>query len=699
MSRNALILLTAATSLGTLQPIWAAETEDLETIVVYGEIGRTDTATKLDLSVEETPQNVTTISLGQMEDFSLTTVNKVLDYTPGVTVEEVETTRTYYTARGFDIVNFQYDGIGIPFISGINRGQQDTAIYEKVQVVKGAAGLITGVANPSATINFIRKRPTDDFTGSTSLTLGQWNKRRVDADVSGALSSSVRGRAVAVYDDSESYLDRYDENTKLGYGILEFDVTDRTLLTVGYSIDKFKSNGVLWGALPLLYTDGSQTDYEVSTNNSPDWTSNDVTQKQLFAELKQEINYDWSFQANFSKNKIDYDATLFYVYGTPDADTELGLYGYAGEHTNDEDQENIDLFFSGNVQIGEQEHQLVVGYNSFDANQKSSSYYNYTEGFPVLGSDWAEGTTPSMDFPIHDPATQAGDVDLSLKSFYLSSRWNLLNNLSVLLGARTNDFEQRGTTYGVSADTDADKTVPYYGVAWEVVDTVTLYSSYSEVFVPQTFGKADHSPLGPVDGESTELGVKKAFNDGRAFLSFGLFKASQNNFGNFIGRDTDNIAVYEGVKYESTGYELELSGELTDGLNIATGFTSISIEDEEGEDARPFIPTKTFDLSATYTIPAMPDLRVGGILKWQNEIKSDPIAYAYTAEGEEITGQATQDAYTLVDLAIHYQATANVGLSLNVENLTDEKYFNSLYWTQAYYAAPRNVSAAVRWEF
>jgi len=167
---------------------------------VYGEQGETDTATKLNLTIFETPQTVTAISRAQIEDFSLNDVNTLLNYTPGITVEEVETDRTYYTARGFDIVNFQYDGVGIPFIGGLNLGQQDTAIYEKVEVIKGASGLITGLANPSATINYIRKRPTEETQASAGFTLSEWEGKRIDLDASGALSGRARARVVVAYD-------------------------------------------------------------------------------------------------------------------------------------------------------------------------------------------------------------------------------------------------------------------------------------------------------------------------------------------------------------------------------------------------------------------------------------------------------------------------------------------------------------------
>lgn len=45
---------------------------------------------------------------------SLNSIRDVLDSTPGVNVQKVETDRTYFTARGFDITNFQYDGMGMP---------------------------------------------------------------------------------------------------------------------------------------------------------------------------------------------------------------------------------------------------------------------------------------------------------------------------------------------------------------------------------------------------------------------------------------------------------------------------------------------------------------------------------------------------------------------------------------------------------
>jgi outer membrane receptor for ferric coprogen and ferric-rhodotorulic acid len=36
---------------------------------------------------------------------------------------------------------------------------------------------------------------------------------------------------------------------------------------------------------------------------------------------------------------------------------------------------------------------------------------------------------------------------------------------------------------------------------------------------------------------------------------------------------------------------------------------------------------------------------------------------------------------------------------LNIGNVTDEKYLNSIFWDQAYYGAPRNAQASVTWRY
>jgi outer-membrane receptor for ferric coprogen and ferric-rhodotorulic acid len=666
----------------------AAKSEKpIEQMTVYGEQGKTTTATKLDLTIFETPQTVTAISRAQMDDFALNTISDVLDYTPGVTVEEVETDRIYYTARGFDIVNFQYDGVGVPFIYGLNKGQQDTAVFEKIEVVKGAAGLITGLANPSATINYLRKRPTDDLQMGARISANEWNGVRLDGDISGPVTEGVSARLVVARDQSESYLDRHEDEMDLMYGVVEVELTEASKLTVGHSYNKSANTGVLWGALPLLYSDGSRTDYDVSTNNAPDWTFADTVLNQTFVELAQQLSDRWTLNAQFMRNTADFESELFYVYGTPDPVTEVGLNGYASAYDSDEKQNLYDLFVSGSFEFAGREHQLVVGYSYADIETTEASYYDYVNGYPVLGSDWAQGNTPRPSFTDHDPATQSTDIEQTHKSLYFSSRLSLTDRLSALIGARRAELTQEGVSYGGSADTDSEKTVPYYGLTYLLAEDFTLYGSYSEVFKQQTWVNDQFQPLGATEGDNTEVGFKKTFNNERATLSLAYFQSNNENFGEFVARDTNTgTAFYAPRDFESEGFELEFSGEVTEGLNIGAGYTQVDIENDSGKDVRHFVPKKLLKASTSYRLPSLPAMRVGGVIKWQDDITTED-------------GLVEQEAYTLVDVAVHYDLTPTLGLSVNVDNVTDEKYFSSLYWDQAFYGAPRNVKFAVSWKY
>ena len=127
----------------------------------------TNPATRMVLSPRETPQSVSVITRQQMDDFNLDSVAEVMQRTPGVTVKSQDTERQQLFARGFEITNFLYDGMPSTRIDTLGKqaALSDTFIYDRIEVLRGASGLLNGIGNPSATVNLVRKKPTRDFTG------------------------------------------------------------------------------------------------------------------------------------------------------------------------------------------------------------------------------------------------------------------------------------------------------------------------------------------------------------------------------------------------------------------------------------------------------------------------------------------------------------------------------------------------------
>ncbi|WP_444929473.1 TonB-dependent siderophore receptor [Microbulbifer sp. SSSA002] len=691
MKNNSLVkkkVLSAWIAAAALAPL-ASSAETIEEISVYGEQEETSTASRLSLSVFDTPQTVTAVSQAQIQDFALQDINELLEYTPGVTVENVETDRTYYTARGFDIVNFQYDGIGVPFSAGLSQGHQDTAIFEQVEVVKGAAALTTGLANPSATVNFIRKRPTEGFEAGVSLIANDEGGLRTEGDISGAISDKVRGRLVVAEEQSDSYLDRYETEGRVFYGIVEADLTDSTTLTLGRSQNRSESDGSMSGALPLYYTDGSATDYDISTSTAPDWAFRNVDRTQTFAELKRDLSADWSVTALLTHNEIDMDVEEMYVYGTPDRETELGLYGYAFGYQLDEEQTIADVFLSGSYSLFGRDHELVVGANYAEIELTGQSFYSYSDGFPVLGSDWASGTTARPDFVDTDSYYTGHYDDQQHKSLYFATRLNVTDSLSLLAGARKMKVEQSGYSYGVDADSSADETVPYVGATFDLNESLSLYGSYTEVFTPQSWVSPEFAPLGVAEGDSSEVGVKYSLAAGQATGSFGLFESSLNNLGEYAGT-VDGVNTYNGLDFTTKGAELELIGAITENFNVSFGFTHLSeVVGDDGEDVRTYIPRNTLKVAVAYDMPQVQGLKLGGGINWQDDIYIEP------AEGVRVE----QDSYALLSAFANYDISDNLTVALNIDNLTNEKYLNSLYWTQGYYGAPRQAQVSVSWRY
>jgi outer membrane receptor for ferric coprogen and ferric-rhodotorulic acid len=674
---------------------------DLDAVTVDGQrlpeyaAGSTSGATRLELTSRETPQSVSVATRTQMDDFGLDSANDVLGLVTGVNVEQVETDRTYYTARGFDIVNFQRDGLGLPFPYGIQDGDVDTALYERIEVLRGANGLMSATGNPSATVNFVRKRPTSALQGSARIGVGSWDYRRVDLDVSGPLngSGSVRGRAVAAWQGNESHLDRYEQEKQVWYGVIEADIGEATTLAAGASLQKNRPNSPMWGALPLYYSDGTPTDYDESTSTAADWAYWDTDDTRVFADITHEFANGWKLVGSLNHERIEGNSELFYVYGNPDRETGEGLYVYPSSYANRFTAKFADVYASGTLTLLGRAHDVVIGANRGEGDNHELSGYSDQTGMPlpVPLEQW-NGQYPKPSFDLY---TMGGDFDYERTSVYATVRWNLADDLKLITGASRTSAKTSGESYGEPTEYDESKTTPFAGVVWDVSRNWSLYGSYGEIFNPQTEVDSDYQLLGPVTGSNAEIGAKGEWLDGGLNASFALFRAKQENLAESAGFDPETgRTVYRGVDAESTGYEIDVSGRLGEYWQIAGGFTQMRIEDPQGRDARTHVPRRLLRMSATVDVPQIEGLKFGASLRWQSAIHRD--------QGVTVTGNPIvirQDAYALLGLMARYAFAENWDATLNLDNVTGEKYVPSLYWEQGFYGAPRNVSLSVSYRF
>ncbi len=700
--KNSAFKLSLLTSLVLSGHAIANDTQDdlpLEKIAVYGQHHKNyiteeaQSATKLGLTIKETPQSISVVSRALMDDFSLDDINAVLESTPGVTVEQIETDRTYFKARGFEITNFLIDGLGTPQSSGSIQGTLDTAIYDRVEIVRGANGMMTGAGNPSATVNMVLKKPTYTTQAHASASYGSWNNKRVDIDFSTPINDEHAVRAVFTKQDKESYLDRYETDKTVAYLAYEGKLTDDTLLSINYVNEQKDADSPLWGALPLYYTDGSATNYDDSTSTAADWSYWDNSAERVYVTLEQNLSATWVAKARYAHIKNEQNSELFYVYGTPDKETGLGLTGYASRYDYKDTQDLYDLYASGKFELFSLEHDLSFGISQANMDFNDQSLYDYTtgNGFPGMPdlASW-DGVIPEATL-VDRP--NGSDVQNTQRSAYISTRIKLAEPLSILAGVRYTDWETKGIAYDVVQTRDDSELIPYIGTVYDFTESLSAYASYTETFVPQKELDINAEQLAPVIGKSTEVGLKAQLLGEQVFVTLAYFDAEQDGLAvalpNSLPSDTRYYAA-DGIN--SDGFEIELSGRLTDDLSASISFSNLSIDGDEL--VKDYTPENQLKMAATYQVPFIDGLTLGANYRWQDSISrvqvKDPAGNALVT--------TKQGAYGLLDLMATYEITQNVGVTFNVNNSTDEKYINSLYWAQGYYGAPRNYSLSVNWQ-
>ncbi|NWC57599.1 TonB-dependent siderophore receptor [Pseudomonas veronii] len=672
-------------------------------------------ATGLPLSMRDTPQSVTVITRQQMDDQGSNSIADTLRRAPGVSVQNYDSERWEFSSRGLPITNFQYDGVNATYDGVYDYGttSTDMAVYDHLEIIKGSAGLLSGSGDPSATVNLIRKKPTREFKASVTQTFGSWDNYRTEGDISGPLTESgnLRGRFVGVYQDRQSYLDHYQHTKDIGYGILEADLTPDTLLTFGIDQQDTRSRGASWTGFPMFFSDGSRTHFSRSFNPAADWSRRDFQNQTLFASVQQQLANDWSLKVSLDRKRSQHDTLLASASGgNPDPVSGDGMYMFMGKYKGDQLQNTLDVNLSGPFNLFGREHELIMG---FMATRSKQDVPVYGSIYPAVGGsifDWhGEYAKPDI------PRSGQNDIVQRQTGAYLATRLKPTDDLSVILGTRVSTFSGTDTTDFYDPTKADNRTTyrqsgvvtPYAGIVYDLNDTWSVYTSYTQIYRPQSSKDADRKLLDPIEGATYEAGLKAAFYDGRLNASFAAFRIEQDNVAEYVsGFESDS--VYRPIAGATTkGFEAQLSGEVLDGWNISAGYTYQHTRDANNGYVYSSVlqtttPQQVVRLFSSYRLPgALEHVTVGGGVNWQSEFfgnvfQPDPNDTVNFGQNARIT----QDSYYLVDLMARYRFNEHLSTTLNVKNLFDKKYYTGLgNFGTGFYGEPRSLQLATKWDF
>lgn len=651
---------------------------------------------KSPLSLREIPQSVSVMTRTQMDEQGFTRVADAINYTTGISSSGYPDTENF-NSRGF-AASLQYDGVPA---QGEGAPHLDLAVYDRIEVLRGPAGLLSGTAEPGGVVNLVRKRPTRELRFEGQLSAGSWNNYRAEADLSGPLNKdgTLRGRVVTAYQDKDQYYDQGGSKPATLYGVLEYDLTPSTTLglTAFYSELDFRNfNGL------AQFEDGSLPDRRSFLG--PARTSNHEVYE-LGADLQHRFDNEWVFKASYSHKESTYKG--FSSFALQPISLQTGLTNMqAGRIHNEFTWDQGDVSVTGPFNLFGREHSLTLGFNAARSNTKTSSRFSQFPNWDVL-NDFDYGSL--LDQPI---LNQSQDI-VTQSGIYASTRLKLHDRVTAVLGGRWSNYESKSRSvrpetgpWDVSDAKASGEFTPFAGLILDVNDTISLYSSYAESFVPQSQQDYTGKTLDPRKGWQIEVGAKGEFLDGRLNGSVAVYRMRDTNR---AVTDTDHVGCGGSPTgtcsraaglVQSQGWEMELVGNLAPGWDLGAGYTYTdvryrrdSVLENEGQRFNAnLVPKHLFRFWTHYRFQPQ---------DWGGRLNGWSVGAGVQAQSNLFTSDVYQGGYATVSAKIGYKPNERWEASLAVNNLFDRRYLSSVGYSTFLniYGAPRNAMLNLKYRY
>ena len=654
-------------------------------------------AGKVPLALREIPNSVSVITRQQMDDQDMITMGDAMQQATGITVVANDTTNNQYWSRGYGL-GVMYDGV--PSYNGMTPSHQfDLALYERIEVLRGPAGLLRGVGEPGGLVNLVKKRPEDTFHLAWTATAGSWSNYRAETDITGPLNAdkTLRGRLVLTDEDRGYFYDRTHGKKWVGLGALEYAPTAQTTFSLSYAAQD-QNVKAPWSGLPVYLADPVTGIYPLldvppSTNPRPDWGRMRYHTEETSLSAEHRFDNKWLVKARVSHRTRNQYYNYGYTSSALNPVTNLISYSsQAGDY--DETRDGLDIYANGPFELFGRTHNMLFGFNS-------EVYEN--AGQSGTGQRWNDVPFGDLSTVVKPdiPYTSGSDSKTTQSGFYSQLRLSLADPLTMVLGGRVSTFKAKSRSIAPSPETAwqdgakaNNKITPYAGILYDLTKEITLYASYSDIFVPQTQLKVDGSTLNPRIGRQFEVGSKGEFFDGKLGASLALFNIRDRNR---AYADPDNPTFYLNAgEIESKGWELEVTGKPVRGLDLTAGYTRLTtryLKDKanEGLPYSIFSPKNQFKLWANYRFgndSALSGLSAGiGVF-----------AQSRSQSTRGVRDRILNGGYAVVNGRIAYQINKNYTVSLLINNLLDRKYYASVGTTNTYnfYGEPRSFMLTLR---
>lgn len=676
--------LCLVASLTTFTAASAAETltdkqPHVEEMVITGELSRFG-ATRATTPILETSRSVSIIEEDTFRARGALTLDDSLSYTAGVIGDTFgfSTRGDFPKVRGFDAAEYR-DGQQVLF-GFYNNTRSDVYMLEQVEVLKGPASVLYGKGTPGGIVNAISKVARADSDNEIVVDAGEHDRYQIAGDYNIALSDQWYARLVGVYRDSNTQVDRVQDDALILMPSLTWQNDTSSLSFLFEYADREGDTGHQF--LPLTGTACASSNVRVSpaticANASGEEISAGTflgepgfnrfdTQSTLFSILgSHQFSDNISLEgvARYKDGDADYQQSWMSFVGAGNPRVDASGTGIRSFYASDASSEQlaVDLRLRFDFVTGPVEHELFAGMVYQDVTTDNNTLFVYGQGalniynptYGGLPAAFADGT-PLFDAP------EATTKDLG---WYVNDQLSI-GAWRINLGVRFDDTETKSS--GGSRQED-DETSFSAGVLYAFDSGISPYINYAESFEPVVgINSVTGEFLKPREGEQFEAGIKYQPPGTRTYITLAYFDVEESNLPNPSSLITSPDQQQEGTG-EVQGYELEAQTRL--GNWYLEG--AVTLLDTESAEGVPFdsIPERQISSWVQYQPAEGPlaGFRFGLGGRYVDENESNDVAAGV---------RVVTDGYFVMDALLGYE-TQRWDASINIRNLFDEEYYGT----------------------
>jgi catecholate siderophore receptor len=679
--------------------------------------------TKFVAPLLDTPKSVSVISKQLIEDTKVTTLSDALRTVPGITLgagEGGNPNGDRPFIRGYSSESSVYvDGIR-------NSTSQNREMFavEQVEVSKGSSSSLGGGGSVGGNINLISKvaKKGDSLEGSVQG--GTDDYQRITLDGNKDFGNGIAGRVVVMghHNNKAGQGDDATEYKRAGIApSITFGLDTATRATLSYyylKTDDTPDAGVPYNN-PNNYAAGSGKPIDVKQGIYYGWKDRDFQkQENQIGTIKLEHDLTDSITlsntAVYSKSKNNYvwtqpdDSQGNFINPTTGQLKDTGIWRRANTRITDTDSFSDQLALTGKFNTGSLKHSFNAGAEYSKAESDKGSYTitdpntkNITGAVAngacslglVASNGWCTSTfNPNSKDPFLGTITPNRAVTTTTSettSVYVLDNIEITPQWLLDLGVRWDKFdtELKTNATGVKVENNTDFFSYQAGLTFKPTENSSVYASFATSANPvgidagdgsETAVNANNKDLDPEKARTFEIGTKwDLFND-KLNATAAIFRTEKQN----TRIQLDPTTYTNGGDSKVDGIELGLNGNITDKWAVSAGYTYL-----DSEQTNPG-PSCTRAGVCTYPNAAkgkqLPNVPKNSATLWTTyKVLPQVTLGAGAVAMDKVYGNATNTkwvpGYVRYDAMAKYDVNKNVNVQLNVNNLSDVRYFSKAY--------------------